>query len=628
MIGDGSLEGFCAALLPPEAGGPDTAFLAAGVARYLSRIPPPARLGARAGCVALDAAAVATAGHRLRRLEPATRERLLYRVGGNPVTAHAVEGIKALVLLVAGADRYADEVAAAAGATDPARPDAALTVVPSKEWPSTLRADVVVVGSGAGGAMVARTLAKAGLDTVVVEEGRRHGVAELRAGNPLERFASLYRDGGATAALGRPPVVLPVGMGVGGSTLINSGTCYRTPEGVLRRWRDDHGLTVADPDRFRPYLDDVMEMLQVAPVPPEVMGRNGALMLAGAAALGWRSGPIDRNAPGCGGCCQCSIGCPRNAKFGVHLNALPEACAAGARILSEARVERILTEDGRARGVLARRPDGTTLVIHTDRVVVAAGATESPPLLRRSGLVRHRRIGRNLSIHPAAGVAGRFDEPVVAWRGVLQSAAVDEFHASEGILIEATSTPPGMGSLILPGYGRALAAELDAAAHLATLGAMVADEPGGRVLGSRRSVLTYVLARSDGRRLLRAVELMGRLLFAAGAREVLTGLPRHPVVRDVAGLEEAVAQGRAGALHVAAFHPTGTVAAGSDPQRHPADPRGRLRGVAGVWLADGSLLPTCPTVNPQVSIMALASAVADGIAAEGAGAPAPPPDRS
>jgi choline dehydrogenase-like flavoprotein len=243
-------------------------------------------------------------------------------------------------------------------------------------------------------------------------------------------------------------------------------------------------------------------------------------------------------------------------------------------------------------------------------VVVAAGATETPPLLRRSGLGRHPQLGRNLALHPAVSVAARFAEPVTAWRGVLQSAGVEAFHEGEGILLEATATPPGMGSFALPGFGPPLRAALEDSAHLATLGVMVADAPAGRVLGRRRALITYALTPLDGARLIRAVELAGRVLLAAGAEEILTGIPQAPRVRTEAELREAVARADPRHLHVAAFHPTGTARAGADPARCPVDATGRLRGVAGVLVADASVLPTCPEVNPQVSIMAAAMAIA------------------
>ncbi|WP_131757245.1 GMC family oxidoreductase N-terminal domain-containing protein, partial [Actinomadura fibrosa] len=325
------------------------------------------------------------------------------------------------------------------------------------------------------------------------------------------------------------------------------------------------------------------------------------------------------NAPGCAGSGQCAAGCPHNAKNGVHLNALPQACAAGARIVTRARVERILVERGTATGVRARRPDGSAFEILAPRVVVAAGATQTPPLLRRSGLGGHPALGRGMAVHPATNLAGRFAEPVVAWTGVMQSVGIEELHA-DGILIEATASPPGMSSFPLPGTGRALRRELASADRLAVLGAMIADAPSGRVHGARhRPLLRYDLAPDDAGRLRRALVAMGRVLFAAGAEEVLTGLPRHPAARTAAELADAVAGTPAADLHLAGFHPTGTAKLGADAEAAPVAPDGRLRGVRGVHVADASVLPTCPEVNPQLTVMAMALRIAEGIAEGAAG---------
>lgn len=604
-----STVGLCAAVLDLE---PDEATALAGdVEVFVGRLPGHARAAIAAGTVAADALALAICRSRLHALDSDERARFAGRTRSGPA-ADLLEALKIPVLLVHGSNATAASGTPADATV--ARPDGDLDVTPSPEWPSCSVADVVVIGSGAGGAMAARTLARAGFDTVILEEGRRFSVEEFRTRPPLDRFTDLYRDAGATVMLGWPPVVLPIGRGVGGTTLVNSGTCFRTPEKVLRRWLDSDGLRLADPESFAPYLDEVERTLQVAPVPMEIMGNNGRLALQGASALGWSSGPLRRNAPGCAGSSQCAVGCPRNAKFGVHLNALPDACTAGARIVSEARVERILHAAGRTSGVRVRRPDGSILEILADRVIVAAGATETPTLLRRSGLGGHPYVGRNLSVHPAVSTAGRFEEPVEATKGVLQSAAIDEFHEDHGILMEATSTPPGMGSMVLPGLGAPLVAELAAAGHLATIGAMVADEPSGQVRGVRHSVLSYQLARTDAARLVMSVGLMGRALFAAGATEVLTGIPGHERVRDVQQLQYAVDHAPWRRMHIAAFHPTGTARMGADSQRHPVDEHGRLRGVDGTWIADASVLPSCPGVNPQVTIMALALAIGDAVA--------------
>ncbi|MHB1711076.1 MAG: GMC family oxidoreductase [Acidimicrobiales bacterium] len=601
-----SLEGSCAALLDLD---PEPACELAGrVDTLAAALPGLPRAGLRAGTTLFDAAALALTGSRLDRLDRRHREELIDRLGRWGAAQQLLDALKVPVLLVHGTAEAARRQPVRP-TSRPARPDAELDLTPSFGWPARTVADVVVIGSGAGGAMAARSLARAGLSTVILEDGRRFGVEELRQRPALDRFTSLYRDGGATMAVGRPPVLLPVGRGVGGTTLVNSGTCYRTPERVLRRWRDRHGVELADPVMFDPFLDDVESTLQVAPVPDAVMGNNGRLALTGAAALGWSAHPLRRNAPGCGGCCQCAIGCPRNAKFGVHLNALPQACVAGAHIVSDARVEQIVHSRGKATGVRARRPDGSAFEILSPWIVVAAGATETPPLLRRSGLGHHPELGRNLAIHPAVSTAGWFDRRVDATDGVLQSVGIDHFHESDGILVEATSAPPGMGSMMLPGAGRRLVSQLEHSPHLMTLGAMVGDAPAGSVRGARHAMIRYDLRPVDARRLVKSIGIMGRVLFAAGATEVLTGIRGHEQAHDVAGLDEALAHARPQRLHVAAFHPTGTARMGADPQIHPVDETGRLRGIDGVWIADASIVPSCPEVNPQVTIMALALAV-------------------
>jgi choline dehydrogenase-like flavoprotein len=615
-VGRSSIGSFGTALLPREHGGPTPTEFVERVDRYLSQMPATSRLAVRAGLLSLAAASYLITGRSLARLSPAEREQVLRRIAGLSAEAGAgVEGIKVVGLLANGADSFAQELLSRAQNDYVARPDAPLNVTPSAESSSVVTADVVIVGSGAGGAMVARTLARAGLDAVVLEEGRRWTVEEFRTTHPIDRYAGLYRGAGATVALGRPTVVMPIGRAVGGTTVVNSGTCFRPPQAVQRRWRDEFGLAIADPDRLGVHLDDVERTLAVAPVPLDIMGRNGNLLLDAADSLGWRAAPIPRNAPGCEGCCQCAIGCPHNAKFGVHLNALPQACAAGARIISQARAERVLHRGGRASGVRARRPDGTVIDILASTVVVSGGATETPMLLRRSGLGGHPRLGRNLALHPATLLAGLFEHDVYAWRGVLQSAAVHEFHESNGVLIEATSTPPGMGSIVFPGYGAELLSWLDRAPQIATFGAMVADEGVGSVHSIRGETLVrYDIAKADVAKLRVALEALGRLLFAAGAVELLTGLPGATTVKSMDELRAALVRSDPRSLHLSAFHPTGTAAAGSDEQICPVDESGRLRGVDGVWVADASILPSCPEVNPQLSIMAMALAVAAEIA--------------
>jgi choline dehydrogenase-like flavoprotein len=608
-----ALGDVAAAVIPPEEGGPSPERVASVARRLVDAMPAPSRAAFGAGLVALEGYSLVRHGRTLGRLPHERRAAILNAIGdAGPAGAAALDALKAVVMMAAGADQYAATIRDVANAEPQARPDPPLRMLDREEL-AAATPDVIVIGSGAGGAFSAREMARAGLDVLILEEGEWWTSERMRSAHPIERFAGLYRDAGSTIAAGFPPIALPVGRAVGGTTVLNSGTCFRPPDPVIAEWRSDHGLgdELLGPD-YDDVLADVEETIGVGPVPLEIMGRNGLLALAGAEALGLEAAPLRRNATGCRGSCQCAIGCPNNAKGGVHLNALPQACDAGAAIASGVHVERLLTDRGRVVGVRCRL-GAEQLDLRAPRVVVAAGTTETPPLLRRSGLGSHPRIGRGMSIHPALGVTGRFEEPVVAWQGVMQSAGIEQYHETEGILLEATSTPPGMGSVVLPGVGGELLRRLDGAEHLASLGAMIADEPSGVVLGSARPVLGYRISERDRGRLVAAAGHCARVLLAAGAIEVdVSG--GAPPLRSAAEVDDAIASLDVRRMHIAAFHPTGTAAAGSDPARHPVAPDGKLRGVEGVWVADGSIVPSCPTVNPQVSIMSLAIGVGRAVA--------------
>ena len=486
-------------------------------------------------------------------------------------------------------------------------------------------ADACVIGSGAGGAVVARELARAGLRVVVLEEGAYFTQQDF-VGAPFERAQRFYRNGGSTIALGRPTLAIPLGKCLGGTTVVNSGTCFRTPDRVLREWEARDGVENADPAAMASYFDEVEQALSVKPVPWEIIGRNAELFDQGVRALGLHGEPIRRNIVGCRGCGECAFGCPSDAKQAMHLTYLPAAEAAGARLYARCRAERVTIERGRTTGVEAvlLSPDADTvqgrLAVRAPVVVVAAGAIHTPGVLRRSG-VRHPALGRNLRLHPAVAVAGFFHDEIRAWRGTLQSYFVDRLQESHGVMIEVTNPVPGVSAATLPGVGRQLSAGLARFRHAAAAGLFVSDTGAGRVIslpGSREPLITYRLAPGDARGLLEGIALAAEIFFAAGAESVYPGIAglgelTHP--REAATLRE----GRFGgaALMPTGFHPMGTARMGRDPERAVTDSWGAVRGTHGLYVADASLFPTCVGVNPQVSIMAFVTRNARRIAGAG-----------
>jgi choline dehydrogenase-like flavoprotein len=491
----------------------------------------------------------------------------------------------------------------------------------------TERAEVVVVGSGAGGAVVAAELAEAGLDVVLLEEGD-HATRVPASAKPLARIGALYRDGGLTGAVGNTFIPVPLGRTVGGTTTINSGTCWRAPEDVLEAWEREHGIPKLAGGGLAPEYERVERALGVARVHEELLGPGARLVRRGAEALGLQTEPLPRNAVGCRGTGICAFGCPRHAKQSTDVSYVPRAIAAGARLHVRARVERVVADGGDVGGVLATRLDASgrplgALVVRAPRVVIAAGALLTPLLLRRSGLApRSSPIGRHLRLHPASRVVARFDEPVRAWEGVPQSLQVRDYER-EGIVLQGIQVPPDLLAPTLPGVGRAHTERMAAVERMASFGALISDTSEGRVLGRSRPVPWYRMSERDVRKMQRAVALLSRIFFAAGAREVYPGVRQRPVLRSA---EEADALERlplrAADFELMAFHPMGTARMGSDPARSAVDPGGRLRGAPAVRVADASLFPSSSRLNPQLTIMALATRVARSLVEE---APRPAP---
>jgi choline dehydrogenase-like flavoprotein len=479
---------------------------------------------------------------------------------------------------------------------------------------TTLRADVCVIGSGAGGAPVAKELACAGARVVVLEDGPDVGPEELTA-RPRDMIQRLYRQAGQLTTIGTPPIVLPLGRAIGGTTLVNSGTCFRTPEHVLARWETERGLEGLAGAGLDGCFERVEREIGVARVPPEIAGRNALIAQRGAQALGWSSAFLRRNAVGCVGSGVCAFGCPTGAKQHMGVTYIPRARAAGATVVAGARATRIIVERRRARGVEATTVHGP-LHVEAPTVVVAAGALHTPGLLAASGLgAESGQLGRNLSIHPATAVWGLFDERVDMARGVPQSFYVDEF-ADRGVMLEGIAGPPDYVAMAAPFSGPRQRELMLRYPHLAQFGAMISDTARGRIVGGRLGralgapLVRYDVNEHDAATAQFAIERLMDLLWAAGARTVITPLARARELRDPSENPLRGIRVRPRELKLMAFHPLGSAGAHADPRRGVVDGHLRVHRVHGVYVADGSAVPTALGVNPQLTIMALATRLA------------------
>ena len=480
-----------------------------------------------------------------------------------------------------------------------------------------LECDVVVVGTGAGGAVVGKELAEAGCAVVFVEEGEYFDRTQF-TGRSFELQQKLYRRGGATFSVGNVGIPIPVGQTVGGTTTVNSGTCYRAPDRILAGWQHELGLDELAPDRMGAYFDRVERTLEVERARRDLLGGNGRVIARGAAALGFKQhGPLQRNAPACDGQGVCCFGCPTDAKRSTNVSYVPMALRAGAELFAGARMTRVIVEGGRARGVVATTAAGHSITVRAKAVVIACGTLMTPIVLARQQLAdRSGQLGKNLSIHPAAGTLAEYDEQILTWQGIPQGYAIEDLH-DEGILFEGASVPLEMSMSMTQLIGPELVRLAESFDHVSSFGFMVEDKSRGsvsEVMG--HPAIRYWMCDEDVAHVKRGLDVLAQIHFAAGARRVHLPVAGHAVLEspdDLAKLRRATLRARD--LDVSAYHPLGTARMGVDPASSVVGPDHQCHDTPALYVVDGASVPTSLGVNPQVTIMAMATRAAEKIAA-------------
>lgn len=488
-----------------------------------------------------------------------------------------------------------------------------IAVAPPQNNIQELEVEICVIGSGAGGAVVAKELAERGHQVLVLEEGPAIDRNFIRAHSTFERNSLLYREAGFVSTLGMPPVLLPTGKAVGGTTLINSGTCFRTPPEVLQEWQKDYGLGAVTAESLLPYFEKVEKNLHIGPVPPEFLGKNNEIVARGIAAKGWHGQPLVRNALDCRGLGVCIFGCPSGAKQSMDASYGPMAQALGVQLLSGYRVDRLEGKDGRI-----THASGEGFRVKAQKFVLACGTLETPLLLKRSGLARQTQaLGRNLSIHPTGKVVALFDEVVDGFKGVPQGFSLTDFEP-QGLMFESVFFPPWLLATSLYKDPELHAQILRAYRHVSLFGFLVHDASRGRVVPGKdgKPLIFYSLGKREYELFVKGLQILCELYLAAGAKKIYPSLRQHVCIENEADIKKYMHTGNIKKSHLesAAFHPLGTCRMGPDPRHSVVDTNQRLHDAENVWIADGSIFPTSLGVNPQITIMAFATRCAEIIA--------------
>jgi choline dehydrogenase-like flavoprotein len=461
----------------------------------------------------------------------------------------------------------------------------------------SLETEVLVVGSGAGGAVTAALLAEAGRTVTVVEEGPWVDPDALVPFS-IEEMVTKYRHGGPAAALGTPSVGYAEGRCVGGSTEINSGLYHRLPPDLAEEWRRSYAIEEFTPEALDRYAGRVESMITVGKL-PGAPPPSSAVIERGASKLGWRSVEFPRvfayDEQG------------RGTKQTMARTMIPRAVAAGASVIPDCRVARLVRQGSRVVGARCERttPDGREQIeIRADHVFVCGGAIHTPALLQRSGW--RARIGNGLKLHPTVKIAARFPAPLD--HGDVPMHRVTEF--APRLTIGGSASRRGQVAMALAEASTDFADALEQWEHVSVYYAAIRSDAGGRVIalpGLPSPLVTYRLTDGDMSRLARALLNLGELLFAAGATELYPSISGAGVTRrtdELVSWWDGLTRSRANLMTV---HLTSSVRMGEDRARTGTDSFGRVWGAENLRVNDASLIPDAPGVNPQAAVMAIAA---------------------
>jgi choline dehydrogenase-like flavoprotein len=489
--------------------------------------------------------------------------------------------------------------------------------------PISERCTVLVVGSGPGGAVVAKELAELDVDVILLEEGPPFGAKDFRqeAGASMRRT---LREQGMRIAFGKRGVMPTMqANALGGGSLINSAICARAPAFTLERWRERTGIGLTR-RLLDPHYARVEAFLGVEPTPQEVLGARNLRFKAGCDSLGMSSEPTHRNVRGCKGSGECFTGCRNGAKKSVDVSYVPAAIRAGARVLTSVRAERLIREGDRVRGIRGRVMEPFTgratheVEIRADAVVLAAGCMQTPVILMKSGL-GGRWVGEELQFHPGLAVMAMYEDAIDPWVGATQGYH-SLHHIEEGIKLEVLWAPPAILATRLPGVGHEYQKNLLGYDRMAPFDVITAAERSrGRVRASRlgwEPRIAFDLHEEDMALLQRGLAILSDICWASGAVGVLPGIHGIPDVLTSREEAEVLRTRRIDARDavVGSNHAFGTTRMSARSEDGVVDEWGKHHQVPNLYVADTGVFVGSPGVNPMLTVMAIADRIALGIA--------------
>lgn len=481
---------------------------------------------------------------------------------------------------------------------------------------SEIEADVCVVGSGAGGAVIAKELAEAGLRVVVLEKGERTTRYDFTQ-KEAEVFVRFYEDAGMRSVQDQSITILHA-KSVGGTTVFNDNICFRAAEFVLSSW-ERTGIPEISLETMIPYYERVEQEISVSRIKEAEVSRNDQVLHRGAKNLGLDPQRFYHNRKDCIGCGGCYLGCSYLRKNDMSMTYIPKAEKASAQVFANTTAEEIERKGNRVSAIVASEYDPKSrklkgrIRVRAKRFVLAGGAISTPILLLKNGFGRlNSNIGRHLSLHPMFANLGVMADPIRFYEGIPQCEYVSQLNEADGtgFVLEGLGAHPILTALVLSSFGKKHCEGMKEYEKFSVHYVMIKDRPQGRIQVSRNGDIRiyYKFHPQDQRSLREGMKLSARVSFAAGAKKVYMAHVDAPVMYDPKQVEELDRlRFEANRIVLYSAHQFSTCRMGPDPKTAVTDAYGQMHGMENLYISDTSLFPTSLGYNPQLTMMALAT---------------------